>query len=289
MLQIIQEGGSVGVFLEGNRTYAEFQYWVSPTFIRFLRQAKVKVLLFTFHGGTGSMPRWARKPRKGKFYGDIAREIPYEEYANWSDEEFLKIIMDSIRVFDSETGKKYASPIRAEYLEKFLFVCPVCGKKDHLRSEGSHIHCDACGLDVEFGEDLHLHSENPNFTFSTLNEWYEYSKKWVREYEPEEIIFEDEGKLLQYRHFEKKITLFEGKAVLTPTEFRFGNRVIPVSLISSASPFSGGKLIFSDGEKDYIFAGHERFNPVKYVLMFHRLSPSFDKSDHYFTLTEDKE
>ena len=106
------------------------------------------------------------------------------------------------------------------------------------------------------------------------------------DYEPEEIIFEDEGTLLQYRYHEKKQTLYEGKAVLTPTEFRFGKRVIRVSSITSASPFSGGKLIFSDGEKDYIFVGHERFNPVKYVMMFHRLSPSFDKNDHYFSLTD---
>jgi len=289
MYQIIREGGSVGVFLEGNRTYAEFQYWVSPSFLRFVRQTKIKVLLFAFHGGTGSMPRWGHKPRRGPFYGEIAKEISYEEYSQWSDEEFLKVIMDNIRVFDSESGEKFVSPMSAEYLEKFLFVCPVCGKKDQLRSKGTHLYCNACGLDVEYGEDLHFHSENPNFKFSILNDWYQYSREWVKNYEPEEIIFEDEGTLLQYRYHEKKQTLYEGKAVLTPTEFRFGKRVIRVSSITSASPFSGGKLIFSDGEKDYIFVGHERFNPVKYVMMFHRLSPSFDKNDHYFSLTDSEE
>ena len=161
MMRCIREGGSLLIFPEGNRSYAEFQFTMTDGFAKFIRFFKKPIVLFNFCGGTGVDPRFAKSRRKGPFYGEIKRILQPEEYANWSDEELYKVIQENLRVYDSESGHLYKSKERAEYLERMFFVCPKCGKVETLYSKGNYFYCKECGLKVEYTEDLHLKSDDP--------------------------------------------------------------------------------------------------------------------------------
>lgn len=291
MMRVIKEGGSLLFFPEGNRTYAEFQYSMTQGFTKFMRFLKRPIICYSIHGGTGSLPRWGKKQRKGKFYGKISRIISVEEISKMSDEELEKLILESIRVYDSDTNELYKSKAKAEYLERMLFVCPKCGKVQTLVSSGDHLKCSSCGLDVEYTENLHLKSEDPEFKFTKLIDWYNYQITFLKnnEFDDNAPIFKDESVKLFLTNGKKRRPLSKGQIILYKDKMVFENNLeIPVQNISNASPISGCKFNFSIEGNNYLVKGHDRFNPLKYVLMFNKLDTLMNRnsSDIYYPLKE---
>ena len=302
MIQVAREGGSICVFPEGNRCYAEFQYPVTESISKLVKVIKLPLVLFNLHGGNGTSPRWKNKPRKGKFYGEIKRVIYPDEYNKMSDKELHDLIISNLRVFDSESGNLYKSKRRAEYLEKMFFVCPKCTKSGTLYSNKEYITCNNCGLKIEYTEDLHLKSSDESFKFTKLNDWYQMQKRWVKDYivKDDSIIFEDDNvRLFTSNSNEQRKLLSDGNIKITDKELIFNNlnskdkdivvetRAFNLSEISISSVISGSNFYFSlvNGET-YLVKGKDRFNPLKYVLMFNKLETDMkiNKRDEYYTL-----
>ncbi|MCR4879962.1 MAG: 1-acyl-sn-glycerol-3-phosphate acyltransferase, partial [Bacilli bacterium] len=160
LLEVSKDGGSVLIFPEGNRSYAEFQFYIADNFASLIKKLKSTLVLYNIHGGFGKCPRFGRKHRKGKFYGEVRQILKYEEYKDMPVSELTNIIRDNIRVFDSESGELYKNNKKAEYLERMFFVCPKCGTKEELVSQGNVIRCNHCGLEVNYNEDLSLSSKD---------------------------------------------------------------------------------------------------------------------------------
>ena len=129
MREVIKNNGSLLLFPEGNRSFCEFQFYISPSTAKLLKTFKATVVLFNLYGGTGISPRFKNKNRKGKFTGKIKRVLKYEDYALMSDEALNELIKEELRVFDSESGLLYKSKRRAEFLERMFFVCPRVRQK----------------------------------------------------------------------------------------------------------------------------------------------------------------
>ena len=290
MIQVAREGGSIGLFPEGNRTYAEFQYYVGESLPKLLRIIKLPIVLFNMHGGTGVSPRFKNKSRKGKFYGEIKRIIQPDEYSKMSDDELMSIIMNELRVYDSESGELFRSKRRAEYLERMLFVCPKCSSANTLHSKNEYIKCDSCGLEVEYKEDLHLRSSDESFKYDILNDWYQMQKKWVKEYDVknDSVIFQDGNiKLYTSNSNEQRKLISKGNINLTDKKLTFNRIEFDIKDIQMSSVISGKNFYFSliDG-RTYLVKGHDTFNPLKYVLMFNRLDTDMkiNKRDEYYSL-----
>ena len=293
MSNVVKEGGSLLIFPEGNRSYAEFQYYIAPNIGRLVKSLDATLVVFNLHGGTGVKPRFASKRRKGPFYGTIRRVIKRDEYANMTCEELSEIIINDLRVYDSDSGSLYKCKKRAEYLERMLFVCPVCGKAQTLSSKNEFISCSSCGLKVEFTEDLHLKSDNSAFKFTRLVEWYNLQKKWVRELEVkgDEPIFVDHNvKLNSAELHKKKVVLSTGDLMINQKEIIFGEHHFDLTKIEIASPVSGRKFVFTYEGIPYEAKGNEQFNPLKYVLLLNKLDTQMkrDKVDKYYSLEEDE-
>lgn len=290
MIRCVKEGGSLLLYPEGNRTYAEFQFTFTDGFAKFIRFFKKTIVLINIHGGCGVYPRFAKNRRKGPYYGEIKKVLPYEEYKDLSDEELYKLIADNLRVYDSESGELYKSEERAEYLERMFFVCPKCGKIQTLRSEGNYLYCDSCGLKVEFTEDLKLRSDDPEFKFTKLIDWYNYQVRFVRDYKVTDapIFTNDKAELYIERVGKKRKLISKGMVELTKDTISFGDIKFPLSEIEIASPISGTNFNFSTSDMDYLVIGSERFNPLKYVLMFNKLETKMkqNNADVYYNLVE---
>lgn len=290
MFKVAKEKGSIGLFAEGNRTYAEFQYHIDISLAKLIKTTKLPLILFNIHGGTGCCPRFANKKRKGKFYTKLAKRVEYSEYSKLSDQELLDLIKENIKVYDSENNYSYKSKRRAEYLERMLFVCPKCNKSHTLYSKNEFVYCNECGLKVEYTEKLHLKSEDTSFKFDRLIDWYEYQKKWCREYDysdNEKIIFIDNDiKLFHQRVGEKRKLIFKGTLTLTANKLTIAGCEINVKDIIIASVIGGRKFNFSTNDQDYLIIGHKKFNPLKYVMMFNRLDTHMKEKemDKYFNI-----
>ena len=289
MLNVMKNNGGVLVFLEGNRTYADFQFYISPFVGKFIKSTNATLIIYNLHGGTGVFPRFAHKKRKGRFFGEIKKVITKDEYMEMSDDELSQEIISNLRVIDAESNALYKSNIRAEYLERMLFVCPHCGSHSHLVSDGNVFKCTECGYSVEFGEDLKLHPINDSKPETNLKDWYNMQKKWVLDYKvkEKETIFTDKDIVLKIVDpFEKRVTVYEGNMSLTDKELIFGEKRFPLINICNASPISGTKLSFTDNEHNYLVFGNPRFNPLKYVLMFNKLETTMKIKhvDDYYRL-----
>ena len=287
----LKNGASVLLFPEGNRYYAEFQYYINPNIVKFIKSSGATLVLFNIHGGSGVSPRFSHKNRHGKFFGEIKRVLTFEEYKDMNNDELFSLIKKEIRVFDSESGELYRSAERAEYLERMLFVCPKCSAKQTLFSEKQYIRCSACGLEVEYGEDLRLKSDDKSFRFCRLIDWWNFQKKYMREMtiSPGDVIFFDRDvKLFSSEPFKGKKLLAKGDATVDESVLRCGNVGFDINKIEAASVVSGRKLTFVCENKSYMLIGDIRFNPLKYVFLFNKLDTKMKllSTDKYFNTEE---
>lgn len=293
MSKAIKEGGSLLLFPEGNRSYAEFQFYIADTLARYIKSMKVTLVLFTLHGGNGVSPRFKNKNRKGKFIGKIAKVLTYDEYKDIPDEKLDNLIKDTLKVFDSDSSNLYKSKRRGEYLERIFFVCPKCGKVSTLFSKNEYISCSSCGLKVEYGEDLHLHSDDKDFKFNKMIEWWNYQKRYISNLKINkgENIFSDEDIILRIDNpFKKKQVLYKGSVAINDTQLIFGDSIkLDLKDITIASIVSGRNLTFTIGEDNYTIRGNRRFNPLKYIFLFNKLDTAMHlkNTDKYYSLKED--
>ena len=292
MLKYSSIGDSLLFFPEGNRCYADFQFYISDRIGKLLKSFKATLVFFNLHGGFGLSPRMGSKRRKGKFYGEIKNILRYEDYKDLDDLELFRIVKDNLKVFDSESGELYKSKARAEYFERLFFVCPKCHSISTMYSKGNYIKCNHCDLEIEYTEDLHLKSNDTSFT--KLVEYYNFQKKFVKEHDfsKQDVIFEDSGVSLTLANpYQDKEKMEEdSKLTLTNKELIFDHHKFPIKDILVASPVSGRKLVFTIGDNNYTIKGNERFNAIKYVFLFHKLDTLMKEKqvDNYFSIEEDE-
>ncbi|MBP5193531.1 MAG: hypothetical protein J6126_02235, partial [Clostridia bacterium] len=230
---------------------------------------------------------FANKRRKGRFYGELARVITPDEYAGITDDELMEIIRATLRVYDSESGEKYKSSARAEYLERMFFTCPVCGGMQTLYSRKHDVYCKACGKLAEYTEDLHLAPARDDFTFTRLVDWWDFQKKAVREM-PVNVgntVFSDENVSLYLSDpFKKRKLLGKGNLTLTDKTIACGDLSMEIGGVTTQSVISGRKLSFTIDGHDYLIKGSKRFNPLKYAFAFNKLETKMRDggTDKYF-------
>lgn len=292
MMKCANNGDSLLFFPEGNRSYADFQFYISERIGKMLKGFKATIVLFNLHGGFGVMPRFGKKRRKGKFYGEIKTILRYEDYKDLDDLVLFNIIKDNLRVYDAESKELYKSNERAEYLERLFFICPKCHSVSSLYSKGNYLKCHKCDFEMEYSEDLHINSLQ--IPFKNLVEYYNYQKKFVKEhdYSKDDIIFEDHHVSLTLANpFEEKEKLeIDSKVILTNKELIFDHHKFGIKDIMIASPVSGRKLVFTINDNNYTVRGDERFNAIKYVFLFNKLDTLMRNKnvDNYFSIKEDE-
>lgn len=286
--QRLKNNGTILVHLEGNRTYAEFQYYIGPSIIKLIRRNKATIILYRFEGGTGVSPRFSNKPRKGKFVGRIPKVLKYEDYKDMDDDVLFNIIKENIKQFDSESKELYKSSRRGEYLERMFFICPKCHKMHTLYSKKDKIICKECGLEVAFNEDLSIGSSDIPFT--KLLDWWNFQKRFLKDYEFDDIVFKDKDIVLyKAEPFEKRKVLYKGELVLTTKELKFGDIIQKLEDLKISTVVSGTKLSYQIGDNTYLVKSkNKRFNPLKYALVFNKLDTLMKKEnrDKYFNLEE---
>ena len=147
-------------------------------------------------------------------------------------------------------------------------------------------------MEIEYTKDLHLKSKDVPFT--TLVEYYNYQKKFVRDqdFSKDEVIFTDEKVSLTLANpYQDKVKMEEeSKVILTNKELIFNHHKFEIKDILIASPVSGRKLVFTIGANNYTIKGNERFNAIKYVFLFNKLDTLMRNKevDQYFSIKEDE-
>lgn len=289
-LKAAKEGHCICIFPEGNRAWADFQMYIDPAICKLIRLLKLPVAIYNFRGGYGVSPRWGKSMRKGRFTGEVKEVITTEDIAGMTDEGLYERVVSGLRVIDADSGEEYKSKARAEYLERELFICPKCGKISTLISEGGFIKCRECGLSAEYTERLTLRSEDKDFKFTRLREWYEFQLNKIKEMGKDlsllpPVIYEDEGTEAFEKTGKTFLSLSRGKLALTREYLTAGDLEFEVNEIEGASIVGGGKLIINTADgKSYLIKGGKRLNVLKYILTLNILKEK-PLEDKYYGLT----
>ena len=277
-ISIAKEGGTIGIFPEGNRTYSGEISYLGINLVKFIRKLDLPLIIYHIDGGYGLDPRWGKKSRRGKgSRGYVQRLLSKEELCSLKDEELLKIINTNLSQ-EISPSLRFKSKEKAEYLERVLFVCPKCHALETLVSEKNAIKCKCCSLEATYEEDLSFSSNEPSFKFKKVSEWMNYQKEYLKDLAIEEnkvLLGDEKVTLISCLEGKEKEVELVGKLQMNSKSFIIkGEKEIQFFFkdIKQVENQGKHKLLFYIGKDYYEFKGGERFSSYKYYLMFNRIN-----------------
>lgn len=292
MLQVLKENGSVGIFPEGNRTFSGEICDIPVAISKFVKSAKVPVVLYNLCGGYGVEPRWSNKKRKGKFFGKIKRVVSVEELQNMSIEEVQQMIISELNHQELPTEHIYKSKQKAEKIERVLYACPECGSISNLHSEGNLFKCDKCNSIWEYTEKLEIKKDGNIYKYKNVLEWYKYQLDLVRNtnYEVDNILFEDNNVVLEHSlESAKKELLDQGKVLLMPNKLIFVGKeetIFELDQLEGVAVAGKQQVIFRKDSILYTIENNKElrndFNAVKYITTINYIQSQNKEEKHEF-------
>ena len=283
-ISIAREGGTIGIFPEGNRTYSGEISYLGINLVKFIRKLDLPLIIYHIDGGYGLDPRWGKKSRRGKgSRGYVQRVLSKEELCSLKDEELLKIINTNLSQ-EISPSLRFKSKEKAEYLERVLFVCPKCHALETLVSEKNAIRCKCCSLEATYEEDLSFSSNDPSFKFKKVSQWMNYQKEYLKDLAIEEnkvLLGDEKVTLISCLEGKEKEVELVGKLQMNSKSFIIkGEKEIQFFFkdIKQVENQGKHKLLFYIGKDYYEFKGGERFSSYKYYLMFNRINNTLENT-----------
>ena len=283
-ISIAKEGGTIGIFPEGNRTYSGEISYLGINLVKFIRKLDLPLIIYHIDGGYGLDPRWGKKSRRGKgSRGYVQRVLSKEELCSLKDEELLKIINTNLSQ-EISPSLRFKSKEKAEYLERVLFVCPKCHALETLVSEKNAIKCKCCSLEATYEEDLSFSSNEPSFKFKKVSQWMNYQKEYLKDLAIEEnkvLLGDEKVTLISCLEGKEKEVELVGKLQMNSKSFIIkGEKEIQFFFkdIKQVENQGKHKLLFYIGKDYYEFKGGERFSSYKYYLMFNRINNTLENT-----------
>ena len=278
-IKVSREGGTIAIAPEGNRTYSGRTEYMNPAVAGLAKKMKLPIALFRIEGGYGVEPRWTDGRRKGPIKGYVSRVMEPEEYLQLSNEALASAIYEELYVDEAKADSLYKSNKRAEYLERAVYVCPVCGLSK-FESHCNDITCCTCGRTVTYGEDKTLTGVGFDFPFRFVAQWYDHQEDYVNQMDltqyTQKPLFLDEAMVSEVIVYEKKVPLRENADIAlygdrvvfdegTESEF-----VIPFADAQAVTVLGRNKLNIYYDKRVFQLKGGKRFNALKYVHFCYR-------------------
>lgn len=178
ILRIRRNGGTVGVFPEGQRTWDGVTLPLLPSTAKLVKLLAVPVITARVKGAYFAHPRWARSPRRGKLLVEFHHAFDSAEVRTLSTEEIHRKLQSMLEhddyQFQGRRKHRYGGRRRAEYIENVLFSCPVCRAVGSIRSHRAQFSCSACGTTWDYTADGFLHAHAGVPTHSTVRDWNDW-------------------------------------------------------------------------------------------------------------------
>ena len=274
-MKVANEGSSICVFVEGNRTFTGELCYFDDSIAKLAKVLKKPVVLCNIEGGYGIDPRFAKGVSKGKMHVGIKKIIQPDELSDMMIEDLFTEIKESINVDNFNYYKEYKGKNRALYLERVVYKCPICKKEHTLYTKGNKIICSSCGLEVNYNSDLTLSSSNEQFDFKYIKDWYNYQIEEIKKLDikDEDLIYSEEVTLVNPRKYKSKKKI--GKGLLEfygdKLVFKLNKETLEFSFddIEEMAILGKKKMNFYVENKTYQFFGDKKINMLKYVNMFY--------------------
>jgi 1-acyl-sn-glycerol-3-phosphate acyltransferase len=232
IMQIVKEGGSVGVYVEGNATMTGGLSSMPAAIGKLVLRLKIPLVIFNFEGGYLSLPRWATYTKREKHVrGKIRKVLYYEDYKDMTADEINELIIENINInaYEESPQYTYRGKRNAEGLHRLLFTCPICHGVNTAKTAYNNYSCAKCGEILTYDEHGYLHStkwdkpknlieldkannlayqehiiNNPNFSVSVPGNFTEVFRKRRKHFGPATLTLSREGLTIKFKRKMKR-------------------------------------------------------------------------------------
>lgn len=273
--RIVDEKGSVGMFVEGNVTFTGENPSIPFAVCKLIKFLKIPVILYRMHGLYLSSPRWSFYRRRGKTYGEIARIISYEEYSKMNDQELYDLIVENLYVncFEDQVNNHvvYKGKNLAEGIERLLVVCPNCGSLESIHSKNDEFECSECksrGKINEFGL-----IESTTFKYKNLIEYdYNVKKQFINYVKSNDIEYKYKVEAFDSVK-PKRIELGMCEVIINSNQIEIksseNNKTFTYDQLLQVCIQSKNKIIiYTAGGKTLLLKGDIHFKPYLFLMIF---------------------
>ena len=280
MLSVIKNGGCVGMFPSGNRSFYGEESTIVKGIGKLAKMFNVPLVLVRVWGGFFTKPRWSIKISKGKMGADVVRVVSPEEITQMADAELKELIQKELYHDDFEYNRKaeivYHGKRKTEYLESVLFYCPECGSISGLCSEGNEFFCRDCGARVRLGDTGFFEKiNNAEKIPETILEWSHRQLDYIKGFDftgyTENSVFCDTDVTLSRAERAKKeyllgkgsIKFYADRFNVCGQDFYFAETTMAVQGVR--------KLTIYNGKDVYAVEAQPRTNLMKYMICGYHL------------------
>ncbi len=276
-IRVAKEGGTIGIFPEGNRTFSGQTEYFRPSIIAFVRKLGLPLAILRLEGGYGVHPRWSDVVRKGKMRAYVSRVVEKEEYDKLSNDELFALVQKELYVDETEIEGEYRHKRLAEYLERAMYVCPDCGLTT-FESKNDRITCKCCKKQIRYLPNKRLEGVDGAFPFPYVKDWYRYQCDFINslDLKPyfDKPLYTEQASIKEVILYKKKLPLMK-QMQLSLYGDRFEVKgaqtlILPFSEVSAVAVLGKNKLNVYHGDRLYQINGDKRFNALKYVNLYYR-------------------
>lgn len=261
MFKVIDQKQVLGLFPTGRLSSDGKGYLVETNLAKLLKKLNVPVYFFRINGAYMSLPKWAKKHRRGKIEGTYKLLFNSKQLEVATIEEITNVV-NSYLDYD-EYGWAKANNIEfkgkylAENLENIVYLCPKCGEEYTIITKDNLINCE-CGLQTKIDK---LGEFEQGFYFKNLTEWNKFQKqRLVNDVTEDKLKIIDEC-IVKESTTKQKNKFNLGYALITLVDnnlvckFKNNQKEIKLALLGLKSlPFKAGKNFeLASGDKIYTF------------------------------------
>jgi 1-acyl-sn-glycerol-3-phosphate acyltransferase len=185
-LQVLANGGVVGIFPEGRRSVDGSMCSISLSLVRFLQKAQVQVVAVNIRGGVFLWPRWAGKWRPAKLEVSVNRLFSPAELKAANPPELFDKIRKALDYDDyhwqENLQTKLISKPSVEGLHKILHQCPRCLALRVMQSKQNRLYCSACFNSAQMNEFGALEpTDSQSVVFADPVQWNAWQRRQLEE------------------------------------------------------------------------------------------------------------
>ncbi|MCF7937231.1 MAG: 1-acyl-sn-glycerol-3-phosphate acyltransferase [Spirochaetales bacterium] len=218
LLRVLHNGGVVGIYPEGRRTWDGDTIELIPDVSRLLYRLKIPVAAVIIDGGYLSKPRWGHSFRKGRVTITFSTLLETETYSQYDQQSLHSLLTHTINHSDTDSQKKDPVPYRgkkpAEYLEQLIFLCPECKSFGTMYSENDMLSCTHCGYQLRYDEYGFFHLIQGTQDFESPrdlnNKQLDLLRNIIKDHDEKETLFSD-GQLTIYTGYRAEPLIYFGR------------------------------------------------------------------------------
>ena len=263
-IKVIREGRVLVMMPEARlSTVGEFEDIQERTY-SFLKKLNVPVYTIQISGDYFSKPKWGQGMRRGSKVEAVLDILFTPEQLAQLDATAIKAGVENRLRYDefawlsTREDIHYKHKKLAHGLENILTLCPICGAKHSIQTQGMEIFCEKCGKLTQLND---RYGFTDGFRFQNFAQWYHWQKEQMQQAIENDPSFSLISQV-EYRlpdHTGKALTRHAGEGIctlsregLTYTGTKDGEEFtlhFPISHIY--------RLLFGAGENFEVYSGNE--------------------------------